>query len=205
MRFFSLAIFLVFCLSSANAEMRNSDFIIAYKNLPNPTKSANLTVLDVPHLRQAPNLCVPTSSAMILKFYGQPAKPRHLKQLAENHKPKNRRNQTFTYWNDMRHALRSLGQNWKIRNYPKTNSGFARGLKEIKKSLLRGNPVMIDVHLNEGHTIVVMGFDDHRQLVFIRDPNLPRHKSRANPYTALKESWHNHKFGANRSAFFAKK
>ncbi|MGB3179076.1 MAG: C39 family peptidase, partial [Albidovulum sp.] len=159
--------------------------------------------LDIPHIRQSTYLCVPTSAAMVLSYFGDKADPKQLKSLAEAYKPKNQRNRDFTYWRDMNHALKKLGYRWKIQDFPKTDTGFASGLNKIKRHLRRGMPVLIDVHQDAGHTFVVMGFDDARQVVFVRDPNLPRNRSRILSYAALRDSWHNHRFGPHRSAFFA--
>lgn len=49
---------------------------------PAPSQSYSRTILAVEHLRQEPMLCVPTSAAMVLAFYGDPRPPRLLKSLA---------------------------------------------------------------------------------------------------------------------------
>ncbi len=100
-------------------------------------------------------------------------------------------------------ALRKMGYRWKIRSFPKTGSGFDSGLKQIKRHLGKGLPVLIEVHQDAGHTFVVMGFDDARQEIYVRDPNLPGRNSRVISYAVLRENWHNHRFGPSRSAFFA--
>ena len=104
----------------------------------------------------------------------------------------------------MQHALREIGENWTIRDYPRTAEGFDRGLEDVKASLRAGNPVMIDVHLDDGHTFVLIGFDDTKKVVYIRDPALNGSDSRVLSYDALAASWHNHRFGPGRSAFFSR-
>ena len=77
---------------------------------PLPIVSDPVVRLDVPHIRQQPDLCVPTSSTMILRYFGETHDPVVLKRLAEEHKPPSQRNTAFTYWVDMRHALRQVGK-----------------------------------------------------------------------------------------------
>ncbi len=168
------------------------------------TVSSTLVVLDVPHVRQKPDYCVPSSTSMVLAYYGRTHSQTDLKMRAEHHKPKSQQNWTFTYWADMQKGLRSLGYNWSIRFYPKTNAGFSKGLADIKRSLKKGRPVMIEVHQGPGHTFVVMGFDNANQVIIVRDPNLPSSRVRQLSYADLRTNWHNHKFGQHRSAFFSK-
>ena len=187
----------------APAEMYMSTGSVSTGSIPAPVVSKNLVRLDVPHIRQPRYLCVPTSAAMILQYFGESYDPKLLKKYAENYKPASKRNATFTYWVDMEYAIRQIGKRWKIRNYPKTKAGFEKGISDIRKSLRNGNPVMIDVHLGGGHTFVVMGYDDYKQEVYIRDPNLAASRSRILPYSELLASWHNHRFSNSRSAFFS--
>lgn len=180
--------------------------VVAHSRIPAPIVSDAVVRLDVPHIRQEPDLCVPTSSAMILRHFGEVHDPRALKRLAEEHKPASKRNTTFTYWQDMQHALRAIGKTWTTRKYPRTDAGLEQGLADIRRSLRAGNPVMIDVHLGRGHTFVVMGYDHPGQIVYIRDPALPQSQSRALSYRQLEGSWHNHAFDStSRSAFFSQR
>lgn len=192
----------VLVASAVNAEITSREGAVSHRKLPTPGISATHVRLDMPHLRQGHDLCVPTSAAMILRYFGEKHDPRQLKALAENHKPLSQRN-SFTYWRDMEHALRQIGHKWKIRGFARTDAGFRSGLSAIKKNLRRGLPVMIDVHQDAGHTFVVMGYDDAKQVVYIRDPNIPGSQSRVLSYAVLRENWHDHRFGPNRGAFFA--
>ena len=175
--------------------------LVPAKQLPKPQLSDDLVILNVPHIKQKPGNCVPTSCAMILRFFDEYLPPGKLKSLAENHKPAANRNQTFTYWKDLSHALKSQNKNWHIESFPKTKKGFDDGLERIKKSLRDEVPVMTEVHLGEGHTFVVMGFDDARKLLYIRDPWISRNKIRVLSYDAMQKYWHNHKYSSSRSAF----
>lgn len=196
---------LLLCLALAApalAELKYNEAIISARKLPAPHVSQKSVFLGVPHMRQKPYLCVPTSSAMVLAYYGDKHRPTDLKALAEGHKPKSQRNRYFTYFVDMIHAVKQHGYRWKMRTYPKTNAGFRSGLNAIKASLRKRRPVLIDVHLGQGHTFVVEGFDDQEKVVFIRDPDISRSRARKLSYTKLQQDWHNHRFGPGRTAVF---
>lgn len=193
---------LVFSSTMAFAKMSHSDGIESVYSFPKPAIADNYVLLDVPHIRQEPNLCVPTSAAMILSYFGEDYGPELLKSYAEGYKPKSKRNANFTYWEDMNVALRKIKKNWKVRSYPDTKRGFESGMLAIKASLRKRKPVMIEVHLAEGHTFVVVGYDEVKNVIYIRDPGLAGNLVRVLSYDELQRSWNNHRFGKKRSAFF---
>ena len=200
-RIFCLCLALVALPAAAEIGMREG--VTPVRKLPPVQNTAHLVRLDVPQVSQGRDpICVPTSAAMILAYYGAHHDKWALKRLAESHKPKSKRNADFTYWADMQKGLRKLGSSWQIRSYPRSDAGFDRGLRDIRAALRKGRPVMIDVHLDVGHTFVVTGFDDAGGRVFIRDPLLTRSQMRVLSYATLRENWHNHRFGPDRSAFF---
>src|SRR5262245_1284584 len=94
----------------AFAEMQNGTGVVPHSRIPAPVVSDAVVRLDVPHMQQRPWLCVPTSSAMILRYFGETHDPVKLKALAEERKSPAHRNTTFTLWVDMRHALQQLGK-----------------------------------------------------------------------------------------------
>lgn len=199
-----LALACGFAPRSSSAEIQLSTGVTQSQSIPGPTRSYARVVLNVPYMAQKPWHCVPTSAAMILAYYGRGHDPDDLKKRAEDYKPQVSRNVQFTLWRDMLHALKEIGERWEIRDYPKTPEGFRKGLDDIKDALRSGNPVMIDVHLDAGHTFVLIGFDDTQKVVFIRDPALRSTESRVLSYDVLEGAWHNHRFGPERSAFFAR-
>ena len=201
---FGPACLLVLTVSAASAEIGWNQGVVNIARLPQPLVSPSVVYLDVPHISQGHRpWCVPTSASMVLRYFGKNVEPADLKHRAESHKPKRKRNRNFTYWADMRIALRSVGERWTIRDYPKTESGFRRGLNDIRRSLRRDRPVLIDVHLRGGHTFVVAGFNDEDNVIYIRDPLLTSRKARILTYANLRRDWHNHRFGNSRSAFFS--
>ena len=199
----------LFCLvlgvTTSQARMSPNDGIISARSLPNPVMSHNLVLLDVPHIRQNPWHCVPTFSAMVLRYFGENHVPAQLKAWAEVYKPASKRNVRFTYWKDMQHALGKIGKRWEIRNYAQNSTGFSQGFAAIKSSLRKGNPVLIDVHLGYGHTFIVIGFDEIRKVVYVRDPDIAEKYARAISYAQLRADWNNHRFSKSRNAFFTRR
>ena len=146
---------LVLTVSAASAEIGLTYGVVSIGKLPQPQVSPSVVYLDVPHIYQGRRpWCVPTSVSMVLRYFGKNVKPADLKHRAESYKPKNKRNRDFTYWIDMKIALQSIGRPWTIRDYLKTESGFRRGLNDIRRSLRRGWPVLIEVHLAIGRTVL---------------------------------------------------
>ena len=190
---------------SAHGQLSVDDGVIPAKKLPKPVIKDELVLLNVPHIKQKDGYCVPTSCAMILRYFGHKDSPNELKKLAENHKPIEKRNTKFTYWKDMQVALKSKKYEWKITNYSVSKEGYEKGWGEIKEHLRKGLPVMVDVHLSSGHTFVLIGFNDDEQLVYIRDPWIPRSKARVLTYDQMQQHWHNHQYSKSRSAFFPSK
>ena len=201
---FGPACLLLLAGCGASAGIGWTQGVVDIGKLPQPTASPSAVYLDVPHISQGHRpWCVPVSACMVLRYFGKDVEPADLKHRAESHKPEHKRNRNFTYWADMNVALRSIGEHWTIRNYRKTESGFRQGLNDIRRSLRRGRPVLIDVHLREGHTFVVAGFSDEDEVVYIRDPLLTSGSARILKYADLRSDWHNHRFGNSRSAFFS--
>ena len=201
---FGTACLLMLVVCSARAEIGWTQGVVNVERLPQPQVSPSVVYLDVPHMSQGHlPWCVPVSTSMVLRYFDKDFNPAFLKRRAESHKPKRKRNQDFTYWADMNVALRSIGERWTIRDYPRSESGFRRGLNDIRQSLRSGRPVLIDVHLREGHTFVIAGFNDEDEVVYVRDPLLMPTQARMLTYANLRSDWHNHRFGNSRSAFFS--
>jgi hypothetical protein len=125
------------------------------------------TFLRVEHQRQEPNLCLPTSTSMILDYYGEKRDPKVLKAMATPP------GSTFagTYADDMLVALRRLGYSWRVQCFPQNAAGYAMGLPQLKRSVLDGHPVMVGLHRPPiGHVVVMVGFDEpSHELTFV-DP-----------------------------------
>ena len=155
--------------------------------------------LEVPYLRQEPNLCVPISAAMILAFYGDPQPPRRLKRLAmgKPYDPKAPFSDfSITLYRDLIKGMGRVGYAWAERTYPDTPAGAAAGLRDIEAELRAGRPVMVDVSLpGIGHTFVVRGFDPFRRTLLIVDPSAPAPGRRTLGYDAFARVWNEHAYG----------
>jgi hypothetical protein len=158
----------------------------------------DLTILATPHMQQETLLCVPTSAAMILAYYGDPQSPHRLKVLAsggryDGHLPFN--DFSITLYRDIVKAVQTLGYSWMERSYPDTHAGFAEGLLQIESQIRNGHPVMVDVSEPEGHTFVVSGFDRTARRLLIVDPNRPSPGTLWLSYDDFESLWNEHSFG----------
>lgn len=199
-----IAVCLMLTTLSAEAKIGLRQGLTQPDEMPMPVKRSGLVMLDVPQVAQGKEpWCVPASVSMALAYLGQDVSPARLKQLAEGHKHESRRNVWVTSWLDMQTGLKRIGARWKIKHYQNTQAGFSAGLRDIKRSLRRGRPVLIDVDLLTGHTFVVIGYNDAEQALYIRDPLLKDGRYRVLSYWTVRENWHNRALARTRSAFFS--
>lgn len=195
----------VFDPARAEAQIELRQGLTAVADIPAPIKRHDRVFLEVPQVSQGKEpWCVPASVSMALAYFGQDVPPARLKQLAEGHKHISQRNVWVTSWLDMEDGLRRIGARWTIKHYPNTEDGFHKGLRDIKRSLRRGRPVLIDVDLLTGHTFVIAGYDDAARVVYIRDPLLKDGRIRTLSYWTLYQNWHNRRLARTRSAFFTR-
>jgi uncharacterized protein YvpB len=168
--------------------------------VPRPQVGAALTLLDVPHLQQPQSLCVPTSAAMVLQYFGDPHDPRELKTLSRSgtwDPAKSFSDYTTTSFADMLAGLRTLGYRWSESDHANDAAGFAAAAAELKSSLRQGNPVLVDTTLYGGHVFVVAGFDESQSLFYVRDPNLAPPGWRALTSAQLQAIWNSSRTGFN--------
>jgi ABC-type bacteriocin/lantibiotic exporter with double-glycine peptidase domain len=146
-------------------------------------------LLDIPHLRQDVNMCVPTCASMALQFYGESHSPDDLKALASSVS----RDPAFpgTYFVDLINGLATIGFIWQERCYSVTEQGFSGGLAEVLKSLESRKSVLVDMNIQPvGHTVLVMGYDSQLRQIIILDSNVPSPGIRQISYAQFKEEWH---------------
>ena len=157
------------------------------------------TLLVVPHIRQEALLCVPTSAAMIMAYYGDPQPPRRLKTLTLGRQydaQASFHDFSVTPFRELVRAVGSLGYGWSQETYPDTPEGFAKGIARIEGELREGRPVMADVSLGAvGHTVVIAGFDARRRELFIVDPDMAAPGRRTVPYDRFEPLWNEHATG----------
>ena len=165
---------------------------------PAPVQSFSRTILAVQHVGQEPLLCVPTSAAMVLAFYGDPRPPRLLKSLAAGrHYDPNVPFTDFsiTLYDDIIRAVGDLGYGWFQHIFPNDDAGFDDGLALIKKELRDGHPVLVDATLPSGHTFVIRGFDLNTHQLFVVDPNEPAPGQREISFDEFKSVWNESAYG----------
>jgi hypothetical protein len=168
-----------------------------------PSKSG---YVELNHQCQEKNLCVPTSASIIMELYGEKICARALKTLSRSqvYNPNIPFNDfTSTFFKDLNFGISRMGFRWREASYPNTLFGLNSGLLEIKHSIDKGRPVLIDTHLYGGHTFVICGYDDSIQSLIIMDPNIPDPGIRVIKYLDLAVIWNSLGVGFNgRGALF---
>ena len=154
------------------------------------------------HIRQEPNLCVPTAAAMVLDHYGDPQPPRLIKVRASGHSYDpgvQFTDYTITPFQDLIRGLASLGFRWSEETYPNTEEGFRRGIAAIESSVASDRPVLADVTLDRqtGHTFIITGFDKRAGLLSVVDPNEPSPGRRTLSYSRFKALWNETAYGGD--------
>lgn len=161
--------------------------------LPQPVRSARAVLLPVPHQRQEDWLCVPTAASMVLAWRGEQRSPRELKQLSRGlpYDPQAPfTDHTLTFFRDLLQGLKTLGHDWQEVSFRTDRAGFQQGLETIRQQLQQDCPVLVDTSLFGGHTLVVAGFDDTRQQLWMVDPHVDAPGWRVLPYLAFETVWH---------------
>jgi len=125
--------------------------------------------LKVPHLDQGWNLCGPTSTAVVLCYYGLAADPEAIKRNAPD-SPFG----TGTAWDKINLSLQKLyGFTWELKTFPFDAKGAEEGLKLIRRELDSRNPVVIDIRGAEAtggaHTVAVIGYDRQQGVIYLQD------------------------------------
>jgi hypothetical protein len=113
---------------------------------------------------------------MVLAFYGDQQSPRKLKILAagRNYDPAEPFGDfSITMYREIVAAVRRLGYVWQERSLANDAAGFEQGLQIIRAELRRGHPVMIDLSVPYGHTVVASEIDSRQGFVSVIDPEQP--------------------------------
>lgn len=186
-------------LSACQARETTSE-TSAVQDRATEVRADDKTMLAVPHIQQETLLCVPTSAAMILAYYGDPQPLRRLKVLASGgvYDPATSfSDYSITLYRDLVRGVQSLGYSWAEQDYPDTEAGFTDGLALVESQVRNGEPVMVDVSAPQGHTLVISGFDRTGRRLLAVDPNLPAPGQRWIAYDAFKAIWNEHAFNGD--------
>jgi hypothetical protein len=180
-------------------------------NAARPRPDQQAVALAVPHIRQEKNLCVPTSAAMVLGFFGDQRSPRELKVLSGGrpYDPSAPFDDfSSTWFKDIVTGLRRIGYVWSEGYFSNDAAGFEKGLTAMELSLDRGNPVLVDTSFvkTEGHTFVVVGVDRKAAQLRIIDPDRPAPGVRIMTMKDFEAVWNSTAVGTNkRGAIFTKR
>jgi len=128
--------------------------------------------LSLNHIKQEKLMCVQTSASIVLDYYGDTKSPHEIKMLTlgqeyDPSKPFN--DYSRTSYRELVIGLRSLGYYWNTKSYESTEAGFQLALQEVIESLYDPRPVLIDTGLHGGHTMVVVGYDYDKRVMFFMD------------------------------------
>ena len=190
-------------MRSASAAMVTALILLATSGCstdadPAPVQRDGRSVLAVQQLRQEPMLCVPTSAAMVLAFYGDPRSPRLLKSLSSGREYDPNApftDFTITSYDSVIRAVGSLGYDWVQHSFANDDDGFDKGLALIETELRNGHPVLVDATLPSGHTFVLRGFDSDEHMLFAADPNEASPGQRRLSFDAFKTVWNETAYG----------
>ena len=155
--------------------------------------------LDVPHIRQETLLCVPTSAAMVLAYFGDPQPPRKLKAMSRGKVYRSGEpftDYTITPFAALIEGLAKLGYHWEQATFPQTPQGFEDGVALIEAGLAEGRPALVDISVNGvGHTLVVSGYDRKRRLLTFVDPDAPAPGRSSATYEQFEAVWNESAYG----------
>jgi uncharacterized protein YvpB len=166
------------------------------------TAFADKTISGITHIHQERDLCVPTSAAMVLSYYGHPQEPRVLKLWSLGLEPNQ---QEFIYFSitlftNLITGLQRHGIYWTQHNYGMTTDGYQSGLQQIEAEIDQGRPVLVDTSLHDGHTMVVIGYSQDK--IILVDPLLPAPGVRHMPLMKFFAVWNSK--GSTRAAIFTR-
>lgn len=153
--------------------------------------------LKISFIQQEKLLGVPTSASMIMRYYGDEQPPRKLKKMSRGiayvaSEPFD--DFSITFYRDIVKAATDIGYSWHEKAFNDDALGFQKGLETIKRELEHGRPLMIDVSAPEGHTVVVSGFDETLQSIFVVDPDVDAPGRYIISYDRLQSIWNEHAF-----------
>ncbi len=143
--------------------------------------------IKVGYQHQGYNMCVPTSTAIVLSYYGEKISPEKIKALSTPD------TSTFagTFLSDLVKGVKKLGYLWQVRTFSMDSLGFERGFAEIKAALDDGHPILLSTSLPPiGHTMVMVGYDTLHKQIFLMDPNSAFPGNRTISFTVFHKLWH---------------
>lgn len=172
--------------------------ILAVCACSTPPAPGNHAELDVPFISQENLLCVPTSASMVLTFYNDPVSSREIKSLAsgrKQHPGEVFSDFSITQFSDLLRGLRTMGYAWEEVSLSDSHADFERGISKIEESLALGRPVLVDLSIPSGHTVVIRGYNSKLGLLSIVDPSQPSPGRFDITYQQFEAVWNEHAYG----------
>jgi hypothetical protein len=198
---FSLVCFSTLAAASTIAPVSNSVGILAPGAfVPPPSTPGVSGWLSVAQIQQETNLCVPTSAAMVLGYYGHPYPPRELKVWSRGlvYDPTAPFNDfTITFFKDLLSGLQNHGIVWTNPMFTNDQNGFNSGLQLIENQIDLGKPVIVDTDLYTGHAFVIDGYDNTHGTVIVADPFTAPPGIREIDFADFMALWNSSKVGSN--------
>ncbi|MHC5082215.1 MAG: C39 family peptidase, partial [Planctomycetota bacterium] len=157
------------------------------------SKAEKHVFLGMRHILQGHNMCAPTSAAMTLNYYGFKCDPYQIKLKC----PKSPVG-TGTGWDKLVIGIEAVsGKKWQTAEVPYDDAGFDDGLARTKANLDKGFPVLVDIRevgsgqrpQGSAHTVVAIGYDESKRVIYFQDPAIKYPGVRAFPYGHFKRAW----------------
>jgi hypothetical protein len=154
---------------------------------------------DQPNNWEAGAIC--TCASMVLEFYGTKASPREIFQNASglNYDPSRRFREVWAdrWYDGVITGLNNKGYVWEFKDLRKDHTQFQRDLEILKDSLDKGTPAIVSVSIPpkvnqyaKWHGVVVQGYDETKQAIYITDPTISRPGQRVISYKNFEKIWH---------------
>jgi hypothetical protein len=130
-------------------------------------------------------MCVPTSAAMVLEYFGDTVSPMAVKSMCPSHE-----DFAGTYYVDLVVGLEKLGYHWQIERFRANHAGFESGLHTIAAAIEAGNPVLASTFSPPiGHTMVVVGYSDSAKTLKLLDPNRQLGSAKGVSFREFEKIW----------------
>jgi hypothetical protein len=172
-----LLAFLGFGFSRAAAEEQWEIGVERARLAPAPFWPDRESRLPVEYTRQKGPQCLSTAAAMALRYYGTAMEPGRIYALCK-WDPPNKKGYDFqdgSTFSQLMNVLAPMDYHWCFKAFRGDHNGFHEGMVKINEQIAHGRPVIVETYFGygEAHAVLVYGYDDLSQLVFILDSALP--------------------------------
>jgi hypothetical protein len=133
--------------------------------------------LPVEYTRQKGPQCLSTAAAMALRYYGVAVEPARLYELGK-WDPATGSGYDFndgSSFKQLKGVLARMDYHWYTKEFRADHNGFREGMVKINEQIALGHPVIVTTYFGygEAHAVLLYGYDDLAQLVYILDSALP--------------------------------